>query len=91
MRGSNYSSWNEVACQSWATVKIQQVVIGLAQEWGVKPLEVLRAEGSFLAAVSFYTCWARELFPQELVQAKIEEAEQLLRVLEAEPGIAADD
>jgi hypothetical protein len=77
--------------QALSPVWIQQVVIGLAQEWGVKPLEVLRAEGSFLAALSFHTRWARQLFPQELVQAKIEEAEQLLRLLEAEPGIAADD
>jgi hypothetical protein len=77
--------------QALSPVWIQQVVIGLAQEWGAKPLEVLRAEASFLAALSFHTRWGRQLFPQELVQAKIEEAEQLLRLLEAEPAIAADD
>jgi hypothetical protein len=77
--------------QALSPVWIQQVVIGLAQEWRVKPLEVLSAEASFLAGLSFHTRWARHLFPQELVQAKIEEAEQLRRLLEAEPAIAADD
>jgi hypothetical protein len=77
--------------QALSPVWIQQVVIGLAQEWEVTPLEVLRAQKSFLAALPFNTEWARELFPQELVDAKIEEAETLLRLLEAEPTILACD
>jgi hypothetical protein len=58
----------------------------LAEEWGVKPFEVLRAQVSFLATLRFNTRWARQLFPPELVQAKIEEAEQLLRLLQSEPS-----
>jgi hypothetical protein len=54
----------------------------LAQEWGVKSLEILRTQVSFLAALSFHTRWARQLFPQELVQAKTQETEQLLRLLQ---------
>ena len=50
--------------QALSPVWIQQVVIGLAQEWGVKSLEILRTQVSFLAALSFHTRWARQLFPQ---------------------------
>jgi hypothetical protein len=77
--------------QALSPVWIQQVVIGLAQEWGVKPLEVLRVQRSFLGALRFNTRWARQLFPQQLVQEKIAEAEKLLRLLQAEPTIAAED
>lgn len=70
---------------------IQQVVIGLAAEWGVHPIEVLRAQASFLAGLSFNTGWARQLFPQGLMQAKIAEVEQLLRLLHTEPISAAGD
>jgi HD domain-containing protein len=71
--------------QALTPVWIQQVVIGLAQEWGMQPLEVLRGQASFLAGLSFHTCWARQLFPQELIRTKTEEAEALLRLLETEP------
>jgi hypothetical protein len=77
--------------QALSSVWIQQVVIGLAQESGMKPLEVLRAQSSFLATLPFNTRWARQLFPQELVQAKIQEAETLLQLLQADPAITADD
>jgi hypothetical protein len=70
---------------------IQQVVFGLAQEWEVSPLEVLKGQGSFLAGLSFCTCWAQQRFPQELIQAKIEEVEQLLRLLHTEPSSSAGD
>jgi 3'5'-cyclic nucleotide phosphodiesterase len=75
--------------QAFSPVWIQQVVIGLAQEWGVTPLEAIRRQVPFLAGLRFSTEWAGELFPPEFVQAKIEEAEQLLRLLESEPASAA--
>jgi 3'5'-cyclic nucleotide phosphodiesterase len=71
--------------QVFSSAWLQQVVIGLAHEWGVQPIEVLRMQKSFLGSLAFRTGWARELFPAELVAAKIEEAEQLLRLLEAKP------
>jgi HD domain len=64
---------------------LQQVVMGLAQEWATAPLEVLRLQPSFLEALPFNTPWARELFPREIVEAKIKEAKQLLLLLEPEP------
>jgi 3'5'-cyclic nucleotide phosphodiesterase len=72
--------------QALSTAWIQQVVMGLAQEWRVTPLEVLKLQARFLASLPFNTKWARELFPPETVQAKIDEAEKLLRFLETEPA-----
>ena len=46
---------------------------------------------AFLADLSFHTRWARRLFPPELIQAKAEEAEQLLRLLLPEPDSATGD
>ena len=68
--------------QALSPVWIQQVVIGLAREAGVSPLEMLKAQSSFLTSLRFNTRWAQQLFPQELIDAKIAEAEQLRRLLE---------
>jgi hypothetical protein len=77
--------------QALSSAWIQQVVFGLAQEWELSPLEVLKGQGSFLTGLSFSTYWAQQLFPQELIQAKIEEVEQLLQLLHREPSSAAGD
>jgi hypothetical protein len=68
--------------QSLSRVWIQQVVIGLARERRVSPLEILKMQPAFLAALSFNTEWARERFPACLITAKIAEAERLLALLE---------
>jgi hypothetical protein len=62
---------------------IQQVVFGLAEEGELYPLDVLKAQRSFLGALRFNTEWARELFPPNLIEAKIAEAESLVRLLTA--------
>jgi 3'5'-cyclic nucleotide phosphodiesterase family protein len=69
--------------QALSPVWIQQVVIGLARESGVSPLAMLKAQSSFLTSLRFKTPWAQQLFPQELVDAKIAEAEQLRQLLES--------
>jgi hypothetical protein len=69
--------------QALSPVWIQQVVIGLARESGVSPLAMLKAQSSFLTSLRFNTPWAQQLFPQELIDAKIAEAEQLRRLLES--------
>jgi hypothetical protein len=71
--------------QGLSNVWIQQVVMGLAKEWEVAPLEVLKNQATFLAGLRFNTEWAQQLFPPEFVRAKIQEAERLLWLLEAEP------
>ena len=71
--------------QALSPVWLQQVVIGLAEERGAKPIEVLRAQASFLDALSFHTRWACQMFPPELIKTKIGEAEKLVRLLETDP------
>src|ERR1700730_7211803 len=73
--------------QALSPVWIQQVVIGLAREAGVSPLAMLKAQSSFLTSLRFNTPWAQQLFPQELIDAKIAEAEKLLRLLEGDDPI----
>jgi hypothetical protein len=74
--------------QALSPAWIQQVVVGLARELGLKPHDMLKAQPAFLAALRFNTQWARELFPRELIDTKIAEAEALLRLLRQEPASA---
>jgi len=68
---------------------IQQVVIGLAKEWRTEPIAVLRAQVPFFTNLHFNTQWARHRFPQELIEAKIKAARDLLRLLETERATSA--
>ncbi len=68
--------------QAFSVAWIQQVIIGLATEWGMKPIEVLRMQKPFLEKLSFLTDWAQELFPPSVVDAKKQESEELLALLE---------
>jgi hypothetical protein len=76
--------------QVLSPVWIQQVIIGLAEERGAKPIEILRAQAAFLDALAFLTRWARQMFPQELIKRKIGEAEKLVRLLETDPATVAN-
>lgn len=67
--------------QALNPVWVQQIVIGLAQEWGSTPLDVLKMQPSFFHRLRFNTSWALEVFPRGLVEAKVAEAEALLRLL----------
>lgn len=68
----------QVFSQAW----IQQVVIGLGQEQGVAPIDVLKYQTTFLRRLTFSTEWAQHMFPAALIEAKIAEAEQLVRILQ---------
>lgn len=61
---------------------LQQVVFGLAAEWKKTPLEVLKGQGAFHQSFKFATGWAQKLWPQELIEEKIDEATKLLEILE---------
>ena len=61
---------------------IQQVVFGLAREWGKTPLEVLKMQPAFSEGIAFKTLWAKERFPPEAIAAKVSEAKSLLECLE---------
>lgn len=68
--------------QTMSAVWIQQAVFGLAQEWGQKPIEVLRQQGPFISSLKFFTKWARQTFPQSDIAEKLREVEELLSLLE---------
>jgi hypothetical protein len=63
-------------------VWIQQVVFGLAAEWAKAPIEVLGMQSEFYGRLKFETAWARQLYPQNVIDAKIVEARQLLEILQ---------
>lgn len=68
--------------QSLSVAWIQQVIFGLAKEWGKTPLEVLKMQEGFLGNLHPATSWAKTFFTQEDIQAKIQEAKELLEILE---------
>lgn len=68
---------------------IQQVIFGLAAEWGKNPLEVLRMQDRFHSNLKFYTTWAQEMFPKSVIETKSAEARELLDLLVHEPVSAA--
>ncbi len=76
-------------CQALDPAWIQQVIFGLAAEWKIEPIEVLRKQTNFFRAVGFSTQWAREKFPKEKVEEKIAEAVRLLTILERKPPAEA--
>ncbi len=60
---------------------IQQVVFGLAAEWGKKPIEVLKMEVPFHETLKLHTEWAKQMFSQEDIDAKIREVKELIGIL----------
>ncbi len=69
--------------QTFSVAWIQQVVFGLAAEWGKQPIEVLKMQGGFLKNLKFHTKWGQQMFPQRVIDAKVKEAEELLQILES--------
>jgi hypothetical protein len=67
--------------QAFSAAWIQQVVFGLAAEWGKPPAEVLEMHARFIAALKFHTAWARQAFPPEVIGSKVAEAQELLALL----------
>lgn len=60
---------------------IQQVIFGLASEWGKTPLEILMSQEAFLCGLKFHTAWAQQLFPQPVIDEKIREGRALVEIL----------
>lgn len=61
---------------------IQEVVFGLSTEWEKSPADILKNQVDFLSNLKFYTSWGQEMFPQGLIQNKIQEVEELWEILE---------
>lgn len=66
--------------QTFSVAWIQQVLYGLAEEWGMSPMEVLQLQEPFLRGLKFHSGWARYTFPNVDIEAKIAEAHELLDV-----------
>ena len=69
--------------QTLTATWIQQVIFGLAAEWGKTPLDLLQMQSPFLSHLEFGTEWARSTFPREYIDGKINEANELLSLLQA--------
>lgn len=74
--------------QAFSVAWIQQVIFGLAAEWGKTPLEVVKMQGPFHEKVRFHTKWGQKMFPASDVRTKINEATELLELLTTEPVLA---
>lgn len=67
--------------QAFSMAWIQQVIFGLAAEWGKSPQEVLAMQPGFLGNIKFLTDWGRGEVPEEAVALKINEAIALLDIV----------
>lgn len=67
--------------QTFSVAWIQQIAVGLAVEWGMTPLQVFQNQKGFLSDLEWKTEWARQAFPPEAIQAKINEAEEFVKML----------
>ncbi|HLD25909.1 MAG TPA: HD domain-containing protein [Candidatus Andersenbacteria bacterium] len=52
-------------------VWFQMVIMELGAEMGLSPREMLVGQEPFLSQLTFYTEWAQEVFPQDVIQARI--------------------
>ena len=67
--------------QALSVAWIQQVILGLAAEWRKTALDILQMQGPFMSNLRFLTEWGQKMFPQKVIDAKIEEARELLELL----------
>ena len=67
--------------QAMSIAWIQQVIFGLAAEWEQTPVKLLEMQKSFIGNLRLATEWAREMFPEKVIRAKIREAEELLEII----------
>jgi hypothetical protein len=70
--------------QAFSTAWIQQVIFGLAKEWGLSPIKVIEMQEPFLANLTFTTEWAKGMFNHEVIAEKIAEAKALAELLNGE-------
>jgi len=75
--------------QALSVAWFQQTIFGLSTEWGKEPIEVLQMQERFHRSFEFQTEWAREMFPPEVIEAKIDESKEFLEILADEPATVA--
>ncbi len=73
--------------QTFSVAWVQQVIYGLAAEWGMSATEVLQLQEPFLRSLKFHSSWARYTFPNVDIESKIAEARDLLEVFDENPNL----
>lgn len=68
--------------QAMSSAWIQQVVFGLAREWGKTPIDVLRGQIGFLQNLKMHTTWGKKLCSAETINQKIQEVVELLEIFD---------
>ena len=67
--------------QSFGVAWLRQIAVGLAEEWGMEPLQILKGQKAFLSGIMWKTEWGQKTFPPEVVQMRIDEAEDYVALL----------
>ncbi|MHB8519950.1 MAG: HD domain-containing protein [Limisphaerales bacterium] len=60
---------------------VQQVIFGLATEWSLKPIDVLKMQGPFMSGLKFSTEWGKRMFPKSDIARKVKETNEFLELL----------
>lgn len=68
-------------CQNFSDVWMQQIIIGLASESELQPIELLKKQLEFLPNIKFATDWAKNEYSDDVIKEKINYAKELLEIL----------
>ena len=71
--------------QTFSVAWVQQVAVGLATEWDMTPFQILQNQKAFLSNLKWKTEWAKKSFPPEVIQTRIDEAEEFVKMLSKKP------
>ncbi len=66
--------------QTFSEAWIQQVIMGLSEEWNMAPIDVLKSQPKFLSELRFHTSWGQKKFPQSVIDRKIAESQALIEM-----------
>lgn len=68
--------------QAFSVAWFQQVIVGLADEWEKTILDVIKMQRPFLSNLKFVTEWGKQMWPQDVINAKILESDGYREILE---------
>lgn len=68
--------------QTFSEAWIQQIIFGLSAEWSKTPIEILKAQISFLKGIKFHTEWGRKMVTEADIIRKLYEVRDFLEFLD---------
>jgi hypothetical protein len=74
--------------QALSIAWIQQVIFGLAEEWNMRPIDVLKKQPGFLGWLKYNTDWGKQTFGQDVLEKKVLEVHELLEILDVSPSFS---